>query len=192
MQQIGTEGDKLPQHIKITKMPVDDSRNFDVTIKNPWLEELLGELVEVGMEADPNGTPHWDPHVEAQLTITRKHNHTYRDHLIIKGSIKGSYQTHCVRCLKPILSEFNHNFETCFIPDMFEKTPEYEDATHIYAGDSELELYFHSKGIVDIKELVHEHLFLTVDEFPLHDENCKGLCPTCGVDLNHESCEHVG
>ncbi|MCK5883981.1 MAG: DUF177 domain-containing protein [Bacteriovoracaceae bacterium] len=191
MQQVGTEAHKLPQTVKITKLPIDDGHVYDLTSTNPWIEELLSELMVSGMETDPDGIPQWDSHVHVNLSFTRKHNHTYRDHLIVKGNIVGAYQTHCVRCLKPMLSEFNHIFEACFIPDMFEKTPEYQDATHIYAGDSELELYFHSKGIIDFKELIHEHLFLTVDEFPLHDEECKGLCFTCGINLNEGSCEHT-
>src|SRR3989339_97933 len=37
-------------------------------------------------------------------------------------------------------------------------------------------------------DLINEQLFLNIPQFPLHDENCRGLCPICGTNLNHDSC----
>lgn len=177
--------------IKLTKLPMDQDINYSLNpTDNEWLDEIRVELEEKAMEHDPDDEIMWPATTNVELKLKRKHNHTYKDHLLISGKINVTYQTHCVKCLEAMKLSDKHSFDACFIPQIFEKTPEYEDATHIYTNEQEYELYFYSKGIVDIQELCHEHIFLTLDHFPVHDENCKGLCHTCGINLNIETCNH--
>ncbi len=41
---------------------------------------------------------------------------------------------------------------------------------------------------VDITEDLREAILLNLPRFPLCDEECKGLCPRCGKDLNEGPC----
>ena len=34
-----------------------------------------------------------------------------------------------------------------------------------------------------------DELALALPVAPVHDENCKGLCPVCGNDLNSDPCD---
>jgi uncharacterized protein len=43
--------------------------------------------------------------------------------------------------------------------------------------------------VIEIDELVAEELLLAVPDQVLCDNNCKGLCPVCGVDRNSIDCE---
>lgn len=43
-------------------------------------------------------------------------------------------------------------------------------------------------GYVDLDEVFLEELLLQLPTKLLCKENCKGLCPKCGVDLNKSSC----
>lgn len=43
-------------------------------------------------------------------------------------------------------------------------------------------------GCVDLDELVRTIFILEMDTKTLCSEDCKGLCPGCGVDLNQGSC----
>ncbi len=187
-----TEKENVPSTLKYTKLPIDNTLEFELTAENEWVNELLNELALKTLSPDPDEVqaPHQDSFIKLKLALTRKHNGTYRDHVVITGELDVLYHTYCVRCLEPMNLSFVHSFSTCFIPQDFENTPENEEATHIYTDEKELELYFHKKGLIDLKELVHEHLFLMVDEFPLHAEDCKGLCQDCGVNLNHAQCSH--
>ncbi len=187
-----TAKEDVPSTIKYTKLPMDNSLDFELDASNEWVGELLHELALKTLSPDEDEIkgPHQDSFINLQLSLTRRHNGTYRDHVIVTGQLDVFYHTYCVRCLEPMELSFVHSFATCYIPQEFENTPEYEEATHIYSEDQELELYFHKKGIIDLKELVHEHLFLMVDEFPLHQEDCKGLCQHCGANLNHTQCSH--
>lgn len=192
MQPILSAKENLPRTLKLTKLPMDNPLNFEVDHQNEWLAELLGELALKTLTPDEedNSAPHPDSHIKLQLEITRHHNSTYREYVVITGELDVHYHSYCVRCLEPLELEFVHPFATCYIPQEFENTPEYEEATHIYTEEQELELYFHQKGLIDLKELIHEHLFLMVDEFPLHAEDCKGLCQQCGANLNLTNCGH--
>jgi uncharacterized protein len=43
-------------------------------------------------------------------------------------------------------------------------------------------------GIIDLEPLVRDMLLTSLPLAPLCGEGCKGLCPGCGADLNHEDC----
>jgi uncharacterized protein len=56
---------------------------------------------------------------------------------------------------------------------------------------SEEEGYFFadpSSAFFEIDDLVREAVILSVPAKPLCSENCKGLCPVCGTDLNRSTC----
>jgi uncharacterized protein len=42
--------------------------------------------------------------------------------------------------------------------------------------------------LFDLTELLRQGITLALPTQPLHDEACKGLCPTCGKDLNEGPC----
>jgi uncharacterized protein len=41
---------------------------------------------------------------------------------------------------------------------------------------------------IDLRPAVREQWLLAVPGFVLCNEDCKGLCPTCGIDLNAGEC----
>ncbi len=41
---------------------------------------------------------------------------------------------------------------------------------------------------IDLDELVREELLLAVPTHLVCQENCKGVCPTCGADRNVTDC----
>lgn len=43
----------------------------------------------------------------------------------------------------------------------------------------------------DLRELLRQLLIERQEMRPLCREDCKGLCPICGVNLNHEKCDCV-
>lgn len=187
-----TTKEKLPSSLKFNKLPMDNSLEFELDNSNEWMAELLHELAlkTLSPDSDEITGPHPESYINLKLQLTRRHNGTYRDHVVVNGEMEVRYHSYCVRCLEPMELTFDHNFAACYIPQDLEESPEYAEATHLFCDDQELELYFHEKGMINLKELVHEHLFLMIDEFPLHAEDCKGLCQQCGANLNHINCGH--
>lgn len=42
---------------------------------------------------------------------------------------------------------------------------------------------------LDLAEIVSEEINLFIPQRVLCSQECKGLCPSCGIDLNEESCD---
>ena len=56
-------------------------------------------------------------------------------------------------------------------------------------GEQELDTAFYQDGVIDLRQLVREQIFLMLPMKPLCLESCAGLCPVCGTNLNTGSCE---
>jgi len=44
-------------------------------------------------------------------------------------------------------------------------------------------------GIIDLEKMLLESLYINLETAVLCKDNCKGLCPKCGIDLNENTCE---
>ena len=55
--------------------------------------------------------------------------------------------------------------------------------------EQELDTAFYQDGVIDLRQLVREQIFLMLPMKPLCQESCAGLCPVCGTNLNTGSCE---
>ena len=93
-----------------------------------------------------------------------------------KGSVRTVVQGECRRCLTPVDSPialevgalFAQDPESADDPDAYVVAP---DATEI-----------------DVTPAVREELLLAAPRFVECREDCKGLCPQCGKDLNAGPC----
>lgn len=69
------------------------------------------------------------------------------------------------------------------------------DFTELYAFAqkyaTESGLILPEDGNINLEPLVREYMLLEVPLNPLCKPDCKGLCPTCGGNLNEEVCDHT-
>lgn len=102
------------------------------------------------------------------------------DAFLIGGTIEGHAETTCARCLEavdiPILGEI----EGYFLINRDEKPTDdlEEDEFDILPEDHD----------VDLVPLLNAALLLEFPLVPLCQEECKGLCPRCGANLNEGPC----
>lgn len=111
---------------------------------------------------------------------------------LVRGTLKGVIALPCDRCTEDALITLDNSFETfeCLpegIPlqeDDKEKGGDDEDApdeaSHIYMEKN--------VPMLDLAALCWEEFALSLPVKPLCREDCKGLCPTCGANLNEGSC----
>ncbi|GAC1406294.1 MAG: hypothetical protein NVSMB52_19860 [Chloroflexota bacterium] len=89
----------------------------------------------------------------------------------------------CARCLEPGQSTISVQFQEEFQPEIDiatglpSRTPRSEDAFSISQNH-----------MVDLTEPLRQNLVLSIDLIPVCSRDCKGLCPTCGTNLNTETC----
>jgi uncharacterized protein len=181
------QDERLGPEIRIGQFGQDQESSYFLTPKTEWVGELLNELQE-SLEQDEVPT---DSSLKVDLTLANKESTTLNEHFVIKGRFYGTFHTACIRCLIPTPQSVDSQFACCFLPDHLEKAAEYEEVNEVYCDEQNMELYFtEPKGRIDLKELVHEQLFMTIEPLPIHAEDCKGLCMTCGTNLNTDSCKH--
>ncbi len=80
--------------------------------------------------------------------------------------------------------------DRCAKPFAREKTVEYDTllAFELANGESDDIVLLNEDGELELDELMREVFLLEMDTKNLCSEDCKGLCPGCGVDLNVEPC----
>jgi uncharacterized metal-binding protein YceD (DUF177 family) len=160
----------LDPTVFVPKFGLDITEEYELDkTTTPWINELLVELEEEN--DDEAEFPPAEMTVKAQ--ITRKTNSLIKDHLVVRAQLKAHFHMPCGRCLFPLPQELDLDLAACFIHESQEKLPEYAEATTIYADSQEMELYFYHKGMADIKEFIHEQIYIEVTPFPRCDEECK-------------------
>lgn len=94
--------------------------------------------------------------------------------LQLTGEARGVLETRCDRCLRPLSVETRVPVETLLAEDL-----EDEESDEIYLLD---------QGQADLDEIFTTACILAMDARHLCQEDCKGLCPQCGKDLNQGPC----
>jgi len=173
--------------INVRSYPFNQEDEYHFDVKTPWIKNLLEELEEDQMV---EGNDISSGTMEVTLNIQKKSSNTLKDHFILFGKVKAFYPCSCIRCLELTQESFESEFSCCFIDSELANGPKFEESSHINHGMNELELYAYEDGFLNLKELIHENIYMAANPLPLHHEDCKGLCPTCGVNLNTENCSH--
>ena len=62
------------------------------------------------------------------------------------------------------------------------------DAPEVEVDEEDMDVYSYQGEEVDLEPLLREQVILAVPFAPLCREDCKGLCPVCGIDLNTGTC----
>jgi uncharacterized protein len=106
--------------------------------------------------------------------------------VLIKGQVQTDLQLSCVRCLKEFSYPLFSTYELTLHP-LLETSSEEE----VELEEKDMESSYFGEGEIYLSEIACEQIFLEIPYKPLCHENCKGLCPICGKDLNLFSCTCV-
>lgn len=101
----------------------------------------------------------------------------------IKGNLQASVSLVCSRCLNGYAMEVHTDFNVRYIPSEGKVT----EKEHELSKD-ELDISYYSEGIIDLNELAGEQLILMLPMKSLCNDECKGLCMICGINLNESHC----
>lgn len=85
------------------------------------------------------------------------------DSLLVKAQVKGQMKLACARCLE-----------------------EFESPIH---KELDLQYKIASENFIDITDDIRQELMLDLPLKSLCREDCKGLCPICGQNLNEGPCK---
>lgn len=102
------------------------------------------------------------------------------DALLVTGTVDGDAKTSCARCLEDVTFPLTGEIEGYYLIAPDAQAPEDMD-------DDEFEILPADKKI-DLTPLISAALMLEVPLQPLCSDDCKGICPKCGQDLNKGEC----
>ncbi|MCT4606385.1 MAG: DUF177 domain-containing protein [Marinisporobacter sp.] len=95
--------------------------------------------------------------------------------LYMEGSVESAGEFNCYRCL--------NKFHQKIMGEVHEKLVEESDS------EGEVDDYFIIKNDkINISEIIENALTLALPMKIVCHEDCKGLCPVCGKNLNEEPC----
>ena len=99
-------------------------------------------------------------------------------YVTLKVDVDAEFQ--CGRCLEPVPGHLSTHFTILYRP--VAKRPAYLEA------EDETGLGYYESGIIAVGEDVRRYLLLELPLWPVCSQDCLGLCPHCGINMNRESC----
>jgi len=106
--------------------------------------------------------------------------------VFVNGHIDTRAQVECDRCLKPVELPVNVDFTLEYISGS-----EYESSQTAALTEDEMSVSVFEGGAIDVEEIVKEQVLLAVPTRMLCREDCKGICPDCGIDRNTGECDCI-
>ena len=101
--------------------------------------------------------------------------------LFFQGWIGGAIEGRCSRCLKSYSFPLEKEFEFVLVPDP--DSPKNRELNR-----DEMGLSFYREEEINLAPFIREQVLLALPIRPLCGEECRGLCPGCGADLNDDPC----
>ena len=100
-----------------------------------------------------------------------------------RGQIRTVLSLRCVNCLENYELKVNSKFDIILFPVYLIKS------TDTALTTDDMEYIFFDGDEIDLEKILMEQVNLFIPFNPVCSPDCKGICPNCGVNLNHERCQ---
>lgn len=101
------------------------------------------------------------------------------DAILVSGTVEGRAVTACGRCLGDAVFDLMGEVEGYFVIGADDQPADLdEDEFDVLPEDR----------VIDLVPLIQAALLLELPVLPLCQDDCQGLCPSCGQDLNEGPC----
>jgi len=121
----------------------------------------------------------WEPKTPVRASLHLKKR---EDGVAVSGSFSIVVGLSCSRCSDPVVLPLEDAFEIYFTP------PDRALDEDLELTPAELDVGFLEGTKIDLLGLITENVLLSLPLQPLCREDCHGICPRCGANLNEASC----
>lgn len=104
--------------------------------------------------------------------------------VILRSQLEMTVKWVCARCLDSFMRTMKAEFTTTLRPK-----PDRPLAQEVELTREDLETEFYEGEEIDLTNLLQDQVLLTLPPKVLCKEDCRGLCPKCGKNLNREVCQ---
>lgn len=105
----------------------------------------------------------------------------------IDAEVKTRVSLTCSRCLKGFEMPLATRFALTYAEELPEISGE-EDEEEVELSAEEMGIILFHGEEIDLREAVQDQVVMALPLRPLCSEECRGLCPQCGADLNQGDC----
>lgn len=102
----------------------------------------------------------------------------------VEGCVEAVVDAVCSRCAQQFPMPLDRQFSVVFIA-----ANEYEGVLETELDENDLDLDYYDGVSIDGLQLFGEQVMLELPMRTLCADECRGLCVTCGADLNHGECD---
>lgn len=107
----------------------------------------------------------------------------------LAGRIRTTLETDCSRCLEPFAVPVDAPLDLMFLPETGDAADQAGAAkTEKEVREDDVGVAFYQDETIDLGEMMRDEFYLALPMKPLCKDDCKGLCPVCGVNRNRETC----
>jgi uncharacterized protein len=144
-------------------------------------EELSPGAVDLGLDFRQRGPLRAGG--RAQLVEEHHGKHQTIKDIRLVGQVGVELETDCARCLEPVVTDVKRSFDLLYRPLGADAgRPELS----VTSAEAEIS-YYHGEGLL-LEDVLREQVLLEVPLKAICREDCKGLCPQCGANLNTLQC----
>jgi uncharacterized protein len=116
------------------------------------------------------------------LLENRGHREQVAD-IRLRAAYRGHFELLCARCVEPVPTPLAGEFDLIFRPQSADA-----DSRERAITLDETEIGYYEESGLSLEDVVREQVLLSLPTRTLCSEDCKGLCPRCGQNLNLEPC----
>lgn len=137
------------------------------------------------IDLTPDFHPRSPLHAVGRAQLIEEHHgkHQLIKDIRLTGELSTTLDSACARCLEPVVQEVKRKFDLLYRPLGVDAGREELSVTGAEAEIS----YYQGEGLL-LEDAVREQVLLDLPLRVICREDCKGLCPHCGKNLNLEQC----
>jgi uncharacterized protein len=110
--------------------------------------------------------------------------HKDKDKFRLVGTVRAELELSCSRCLEPYRLPVHADFDQRYLPH-----GQAAAGGEVEVEEDDLETTYYRDEQIDLGELLREQFYLALPMKPLCEDDCRGLCPRCGTNLNTSHCD---
>ena len=145
------------------------SREFDFTLNTGWWKSERGDFKILG----------FDGLLECHIEIVRA-----GIRYILDGHIFGNAWVACDRCLESYRRLLDVEFRL-FLSTSFSGSEDKE----LELSEDDMSVQFVEDHQINLKDVVRDQIVISLPMKSLCHDDCLGLCPVCGANLNEHPCK---
>lgn len=151
---------------------------------NPWLVPITNLRRSIGNRLHETRSgligelrvaeSHVAPHTEVTAEVSLD---SLDGGIEASATVLAPWEGECRRCLKRVGGTLRCEVRELYRPRPPGEPPDQDEETYPLRGE-----------MLDLRPLVRDAILLQLPIAPLCSDDCAGLCPTCGSDLNEGAC----